>query len=276
MALDSGLVGRKKQRPLTGMARAERNIQWCEDYLRLPEGEFVGRRFKMAGFMREDFRAIYGNPAGTRRAIITRGRKNAKTTECAFILLLHLVGWEHKRNSQLYSIAQSREQAGILFSLAAKMVRMSPSLQQTIIVRDTAKELVCPELGTTYKALSAEASTAFGLSPVLTIFDEAGQVRGPRSTLYEAMELATAAQEEPLTIIISTQAPTDNDLLSILIDDAVAGYDERVVLQIDTAPVDLDPFSKEAIRAANPAFDVFMNKKEVLAMAENARRMPAR
>jgi hypothetical protein len=32
--------------------------------------------------MKEDLRAIYGNPHGTRRAIICRGRKNAKTTEC--------------------------------------------------------------------------------------------------------------------------------------------------------------------------------------------------
>jgi len=45
----------------------------------------------MAEFMREDFRAIYDNPAGTRRAIISRGRKNAKTTESAMILLLLVV-----------------------------------------------------------------------------------------------------------------------------------------------------------------------------------------
>jgi hypothetical protein len=37
-----------------------------------------------------------------------------------------------------------------------------------------------------------------------------------------------------------------------------------------------DPFSEDAIRAANPAFDTFMNKGEVLAMAAAARRMPSR
>ena len=50
----------------------------------------------------------------------------------------------------------------------------------------------------------------------------------------------------------------------------------KTVLRIDTADPELDPFSKEAIRAANPAFDLFMNKAEVLAQAEDARRMPAR
>src|SRR6266436_4437337 len=101
------------------LSRAERNIAWCERYLVIPEGKFVGRKLRMADFMREDFRAIYDNPVTTRRAIISRGRKNAKTTESAMILLLHLCGPEARQNSQLFSAAQSREQAAILFSLAA-------------------------------------------------------------------------------------------------------------------------------------------------------------
>jgi phage terminase large subunit-like protein len=198
------------------LTRGELNIAWCEDHLHLPEGRFVGQPLKMAEFMKADFRAIYDNPDGTRRAIISRGRKNAKTTECACILLLHLCGPEHRINSQMFSCAQSRDQAAVLFSLAAKVVRLSPKLQSVITIRDTAKELLCPALGTSYKALSAEVSTAYGLSPALTVFDEVGQVRGPRSALYEALETATAAQADPLTIIISTQAPNDQDLLSVL------------------------------------------------------------
>ncbi len=274
-------VGRRPRErgrePNTGANwRSERAIKWCEDRIRIPEGRFVGQPLKMAEFMKDDFRAIYDNPHGTRRALISRGRKNAKTTESAMILLLHLCGPEAKANSQLFSAAQSRDQAGILFNLAAKMVRLSTSLSAFVVIRDTAKQLFCPELGTLYRALSAEASTAFGLSPVLTVHDELGQVKGPRSTLYEALETATAAQEEPLSIIISTQAPTDADLLSVLIDDAKAGNDPRTVLRFQTADPELDPFSEEAIRAANPAFDFFMNQQEVLAMAEDARRMPSR
>ena len=236
----------------------------------------MGQPLKMAAFMKDDFRAIYDNPVGTRRAIISRGRKNAKTTESALILLLHLCGPEAKPNSQLYSAAQSREQASIIFSLAAKIVRLNSDLADCVTVRDTAKQLICRDLGTAYRALSAEVTTAFGLSPVLTLFDELGQVRGPRSSLYEALETATGAQAQPLSIIISTQAATDNDLLSILIDDAAAGHDPRTVLRFHSAPAEFDPFSEQAIRAANPAFDIFMNKAEVLAMAADAKRMPSR
>ena len=251
-----------------------RNIAWIERHCRIPEGKFVGRPVKLCAFQRKVIRGIYDSP--TRRAIISFGRKNAKTTLSAFLLLLHLCGPEARANSQLYSAAQSRDQAGILFSLAAKIVRMSPDLSDHVGIRDTAKQLHCAELGTLYRALSADASTAYGLSPVFTVHDELGQVRGPRSELYEALETACAAQESPLSIVISTQAPTDADLLSVLIDDAKTGADPMQKVWLYTAPMEADPFSVEAIKAANPAYDEFMNKAEVLQQAQDAKRMPSR
>lgn len=227
-------------------------------------------------YQREWILGIYDNPHGTRRAIISVGRKNTKTGTAAFLLLLHLVGPEALPNSQLYSAAQSRDQAALLFSLAAKCVRLSPTLRQFVVVRDTAKQLFCAERGTLYKALSAEAATAYGLSPVFVVHDELGQVKGPRSELYEALETAAGAQEEPLSIVISTQSPTAADLLSVLIDDAATGADPKVKLFLHTAPEDIDPFSEEAIRAANPAYGDILNPQEVRDQAESARRMPAR
>jgi phage terminase large subunit-like protein len=227
-------------------------------------------------WQRDALHAIYDNPNGTRRAILSFGRKNGKTALCAFLLLLHLCGPEAKANSQMYSAAQSRDQAGLLFDLAAKCIRLSAELHDDVKIRDTAKEILCPELGTYYKALSAEATTAFGLNPRLVVHDELGQVRGPRSTLYEALETATGAQDDPLSIIISTQAPTDADLLSVLIDDALAGHDPRVVCKLWTANKEIDPFAEATIRSANPAFGDFQNAAEVLSMAEDARRMPSR
>ena len=74
------------------LTRAERNILWCERNIYIPEGKFVGQPLKMAEFMKDDFRAIFDNKHGTRRAIISRGRKNAKTVETAMLMLLYLVG----------------------------------------------------------------------------------------------------------------------------------------------------------------------------------------
>jgi phage terminase large subunit-like protein len=251
-------------------------IDWIETHCRIPEGrlELIGEKVRLQPWQKKIIRAIYDNP--TRRAIISFGRKNGKTTLSAFLLLLHLCGIRSRPNSQLYSAAQSRDQAALLFSLAAKMVRMSPDLSGVVIIRDTAKELVCRERGTMYRALSAEATTAFGLSPVFLVHDELGQVKGPRSPLYEALETATAAQDHPLSIIISTQAPTDADLLSVLIDDAKAGGDPKTRLFLYAADSESDPFDKRTIKQANPAFGKFQNPDEVLAMAADAKRMPSR
>lgn len=254
--------------------QSERCIRWIETYCRVPEGRLVGQPVKMREWQKKILRDIYDSP--TRRAIISFPRKNGKTALSAFLLLLHLCGPKARPNSQLFSAAQSREQAGILFNLAAKTVRMSPDLNAVVAVRDTAKQLFCGELGTLYRALSAEASTSYGLSPVFVVHDELGQVRGPRSELYESLETAAGAQDEPLSIVISTQAPTDMDLLSVLIDDARTGKDPRVKLALFSADDTADPFDENTIKQANPAYGDFLNAVEVRDQAESARRMPAR
>lgn len=255
------------------LTRGARNCAWIESHCRVPDGKLVGRQVKLTTAQKGWIKQIYDTP--TRTFILSMARKNAKTATSAFLLLLHLCGPEAKPNSQLYSAAQSRDQASILFGYASKVVRMSPELSEYVQIKESAKTLVCPELGTMYRALSADASTAYGLSPVFSVHDELGQVKGPRSELYEAIETASAAHEEPLSIIISTQAPTDADLLSVLIDDALTGSDPRIKVALHTAPLDIDPFSDEAIKAANPHFNVFMNKAEVRKQAADAKRLPS-
>jgi len=185
-------------------------VKWIED-LWVPEGRLLGQKFKLADWQISCLESIYDNPHGTRRAILSFSRKCGKSTLCALLLLVHLCGPRARPNSQLYSTAQSREQAAVIFNLAAKIARMSPALRDFVTVRDSTKELLCPSLGTRYRTLSADASTAYGLSPSLTIHDELGQCRGPQT-----------------------------------------------------------------IALANPALGSFLNEREVMAMAEDARRMPAR
>ena len=251
---------------------------WIERACFVPEGASVGQPLKLLDWEKSFIEEIYDNPHGpTRRAILSVGRKNGKTTLIACLLLVHLCGPEGRKrpNSQIFSAAQSRDQAALVFNLAAKMVRLNPILRQAILIHESSKALSFPDHGTRYRALSAEATTAYGLSPALVIHDELGLVRGPRSELYEALETATGAQAEPLSIIISTQAPTDADLLSILIDDAMAGHDPSVVCRLYTVPKELDAFDPATIAQANPSLGKHLSLKEVLAQAESAKRMPA-
>jgi phage terminase large subunit-like protein len=256
------------------VTRGQQAIAWIERYCVVPEGKLVGQPVKLRPWQKKIIRGIYDSL--TRTAIVSFGRKNGKTALASCLLLLHLCGPEALANSQLCSAAQSRDQASLLFSYAAKMIRRSPDLAAECTIRDSFKEILCPALGTVYNALSADASTNLGKSPAFIVHDELGQVKGPRSDLYEALETGTGAHERPLSVVISTQAPTDGDLLSILIDDAQRGEDPTTKVWLWTADPDLDPFSAQAKKQANPALGDFLSRSEVDKQAENARRMPAR
>lgn len=253
--------------------RALRNIEWIQSHMRIPEGRLVGKPVQLSPAQCEWMEMIYGSP--TRTFICSLPRKNGKTSWSAMLLLLHLVGPEAVQAGQLFSAAQSREQASILFALASKIVRMSAQLSEYVSIKESSKQLVCAELGTVYRALSADASTALGLSPSFLVHDELGAVRGPRSDLYEALETASAAQANPLSIVISTQAPGSNDLLSTLLDDALTKADPRTKCVIYQVPEDADPYDPVEIAKAQPNWHL-MNHDEVLKMASDAKRMPSR
>jgi phage terminase large subunit-like protein len=136
----------------------EEIIDWIET-LRVPEGALVGQPLVLVDWQKRAILRIYDNPARTRRAIISVGRKSGKSALCACLMLAHLAGPVAVPNSQLFSTAQSRDQAALLYALAAKIVRMSRRLSNTVVCKDATKQLVSPTLGTAYRALSAEASS---------------------------------------------------------------------------------------------------------------------
>jgi phage terminase large subunit-like protein len=256
------------------MTKADEIFDFVAKTIRVPEGKLAGKPLELCEFQREIINGIYNRR--TRRAIVSVARKNGKTALAGALLLAHLVGPCATPNSSIYSTAQSREQAAIVFGLAAKMIRMSPQLNGLVTVRDSKKELYCGRTGVTYRALSADATTAYGLSPAFVVHDELGLVKGSRSDLYEAIETAAAAHEDPLSLIISTQAPSNGDLLSLLIDDAKADNDPLTRLFLWTAPEAADPFALETIRLANPALGIFQSEAEVMAMAADAARLQSR
>src|SRR5688572_7417454 len=103
------------------MTRGETVIRFIEDYCRVPEGALVGQPIKLADFQRKFILEIYDNLAGTRRAYLAIARKNGKSALIACLLLAHLVGPEKRLNAQIVSGARSRDQAALIFNLAAKM-----------------------------------------------------------------------------------------------------------------------------------------------------------
>jgi len=226
-------------------------------------------------FQKKFIRQIYDNPRGTRRAYLSIARKNGKTALIAGIVLAHLVGPEAKQNSQIVSGARSREQAGQVFNYASKMVQLSADLSGLVRIVPSGKRLIGLPLNVEYRALSAEGTTAHGLSPVLAILDEVGQVKGPQDDFIDAITTAQGAHSAPLLIAISTQAADDSDLFSMWLDDAARSEDPRIVSHVYAAPNDCDVTDIKAWRAANPAIGVFRNRDDLAEQAKQAARMPS-
>lgn len=264
--------------------RAVRVKKFIEKYVPVPEGPLVGKPMSLLPEQDDFIEAVYGNIEDdgskygkliTRTGIFSVGRKNGKSALISPIIAAHLFGPESKQNSMLYSAARSRDQAALVFNYLAKSLRLRNDLDGLVQITDSTKRIRGLALNTEYRALSADATTAYGVSPALTIHDELGQVVGPVDGLFDALETSAGAQAEPLSLIISTQAAGDADLLSTLIDDALRNPTPENVVRLYCASKDDDIYSRETWLKANFALGKFRNEKELADAAEKARRLPA-
>lgn len=257
------------------MIRAEKVIRFIESYCVVPEGKLVGQPMVLDDFQKKFIRDIYNEEVNIRKAILSIARKNGKTGLIAGIVLAHLVGPEAKQNSQIISGARSRDQAAQVFNYASKMVMLSARLSKVVRIIPSGKRLIGLPLNVEYKALSADAKTAHGLSPIVAILDEVGQVRGPQDDFIDAITTAQGAHENPLLIAISTQSADDSDLFSQWIDDAISTNDPKIVCHLYSAPKDADLLDEGAWRAANPALGTFRSYDDLSEQAKQAARMPS-
>lgn len=257
------------------LTRGERVCAFIETYIKVPQGDLAGQPLMLEPFQRKFILDVYDNPLGTRRAYLSTAKKNSKTSTIATLLLAHLAGPEAIMNSQIVSGALSREQAAVVFELAEQMVTMSEDLSRVVRIIPSSKQLIGLRLNVRYKALSAEGKTAHGISPVLVILDEVGQIEGPTDKFVEAVETSQGAyNDRALLIAISTQAATDGDMFSIWLDSQVHAPDPRVVSHVYSAPADCALDDKSAWYAANPALGKFRSIVDVESAARRAIEMP--
>lgn len=163
-----------------------------------------------------------------------------------------------------------------MFDLAHKMVELSPEMQRLKLVRviPSKKTLIGTRCNVEYRALSAEGKTAFGLSPVLAILDEVGQVEGPRDRFVSAITTSQGAYADALLLAISTQAPSDLDMFSLWLDAQKNAPDPRIVSHVYEAPEDCALDDRKAWAAANPALGIFKAISDLEQESKLAIQMP--
>jgi phage terminase large subunit-like protein len=107
---------------------------------------------------------------------------------------------EKEHGKEVYSAAAEREQASIVFDIAAQMV------SNEAILRDNSqafrKSIAITSTASSYKVLSADAYTKHGLNASAIIFDELHAQ--PNRDLWDVLTTSTGARTQPLTIAITT------------------------------------------------------------------------
>jgi phage terminase large subunit-like protein len=267
-----------------GLTRVERVVAFLED-LPITQGSLAGTKLTIRPWQRDFLEAVYGEDETGRRpvrtAVLSMARKNGKTQLVAGLGLCHLLGPESESRGEVYAAANDKTQSGKTFAEMVAILDEHPELDARCNVVKFSKRievLTGQGKGSIFAALSADASTKQGLSPSFTIYDELGTA--PKRDLYEALDTAMGARDNPLLCVISTQAASDHAVLSELIDYGKKVNSGEVIdasfhLTFYGADMDDDPWDAATWLKANPALGDFRSLDDVERQAAQARRMPA-
>lgn len=264
------------------MPMPDRIIAFAES-LPITSGKLAGTPMVLRDWQKDFVRGVYGPQRDGRRlvrtALLSLPRKNGKTQLAAMLALAHLCGPCAEMRGQVYSAASDRNQASLIFREMTAVIDRTPWMVDRLNVRSFNKLIEDDETGSTYEALSSDARKAHGLSPSFVVCDEVAQWRG--RDLYDNLTSGMDAREEPLCVVIGTQAASDENLMSELVDYAQRVNDGDVEDEtfhgvVYAAPEDADPWSEETWYACNPALGDFKDIVGMKAQADQAQRIPAR
>ena len=175
------------------------------------KGTWAGKRFELMDWQEQIIRDLFGvlKPNGYRQfntAYIEIPKKNGKSELAAAIALLLTCG-DGEQRAEVYGAAADRQQASIVFDVAADMVRMCPALNKRVKILTSQKRLIYEPTNSFYQVLSAEAYSKHGFNVHGVVFDELHSQ--PNRKLYDVLTKGSGdARMQPLFFLITT-AGTD-------------------------------------------------------------------
>ncbi|MBR3746959.1 MAG: terminase, partial [Selenomonadaceae bacterium] len=132
-------------------------------------------------------------------------------SELAAAVALLLLCGDGEERAEVYGCAADRQQASIVFNVAADMVRMCPALAKRMKILDSYKRLIFLPTNSFYQVLSAEAFSKHGFNISGVIFDELHTQ--PDRRLFDVMTKGSGdARTQPLYFLITTAGTDTNSI----------------------------------------------------------------
>lgn len=241
----------------------ERAVAWLRRFLKHPKNPAPGRPFQLDPWQERVIRRIYGprDEAGNRivrRVVLLLPRGNRKTSLCAAITLLHLIGPERTPGGLIVSAASAHEQALELYNEAALIVQATPSLAKHLQVREYVSRIAFPAARARYVAVASDGKVQHGKTPNVVIADELHAWEG-RAGLrqWEALDSALVKVPGTLMIVASTSGRGQENLAWNTVDYAIrvqkGEIDDPATLPVIFMAEAGDDWTDEALwHAVNP------------------------
>ena len=246
------------------------------------KGTWAGKPFELIDWQEQIIRDLFGilKPNGYRQfntAYIEIPKKNGKSEFAAAVALLLTCG-DCEERAEVYGCAADRQQAAIVFDVAADMVRMCPALNKWVKILTATKRIVYLPTNSFYQVLSAEAYSKHGFNIHGVVFDELHTQ--PNRKLFDVMTKGSGdARMQPLYFLITT-AGTDTN--SICYETHQKAKDILEGRKIDStfypvifgADEDEDWTSPKVWKKANPSLGETIGIDKVQAACDSARQNP--
>jgi phage terminase large subunit-like protein len=264
---------------------ADLAVNFFERVLVHTKGRYARVPFILAPWQRDDIiRPLFGTARWDpqfgewvrlyNEAWLELGRKNGKSEKLAGIGLKLLVA-DDEEAAEIYGAAKDRDQAGLVFNVAARMVRLSPLLDRRLKIIDSRKTIVDPITDSIYRVVAADADGNLGQDPSGIIFDEI--ISQPSRELYDTFRTSfgSGSRRQPL-LVAATTAGNDPEgfaahehQVAIGIAEDPAKAPNRFVY-IRNTPEDADPWLEKNWHHANPALGDFLSLERLRQEAREA------
>lgn len=277
-------------KPTRFMAKTSTYSQQAADYavsfiecLSHTKGSWAGKPFELIDWQERIVRDLFGilKPNGYRQfntAYIEIPKKQGKSELAAAVALLLTCG-DGEERAEVYSCAADRQQASIVFEVAADMVRMCPALNKRVKILASTKRIIYLPTNSFYQVLSAEAYSKHGFNISGVVFDELHTQ--PDRKLFDVMTKGSGdARMQPLYFLITT-AGTDTH--SICYETHQKAKDILEGRKIDPtfypviygAEESDDWTDPEVWKKANPSLGITVGIDKVQAACDSAKQNPA-
>lgn len=235
-----------------------------------------GKPNQLASFQEFIIGMIYGwrkkknNTRRFNKAYISVARKNGKSLLVSGIALYDLIlGTNPKASRQVYSAANTRDQAKIVFNMVKNQLKalrsVSPSIRRFTKVNKY--EIECED-ESFMKPLASDSSTLDGLNCMNFIADEIAEARD--FTVIDVLQTSMAQQEDGIGILISTASANLNGpmhsleypfITKILNNEAEADRYLALCWELDSLK---DAENTELWIKANPLFELEEVKEKMI------------